>query len=93
MTKTKDVYWAFCTYDGHQYRWARGFILASNKKDATIKGRKRVMVERRRAYKQMGVDLRYAPKLKGGAYRVRVWRDPERSCAPTFRHYVERARA
>jgi hypothetical protein len=89
----KPVYWAYCTYDAHEGRWARGFILAANREEATKKARKRVTIERRRAYRQMGVDPRLAPKVKGGCYRVRVWKDPGRDSAVTSKHYTERRTA
>ncbi len=56
----KLVYWAYCTYDAHEGRWARGFILAANREEATTKARKRVTIERRRVYKRLGMNPQFA---------------------------------
>ncbi len=86
----KLVYWAYCTYDAHEGRWARGFILAANREEATTKARKRVTIERRRVYKRLGMNPQFASAAKGGCYRVRVWKDPGRDSAVTSKHYTER---
>jgi hypothetical protein len=85
----KQVYWGYCTHREAEGRWARGFVLASNRHDAIKKATRRVVRERRRFAKANG--LASQPMVSRGTYRVRVWRDPKRTTAPqTARHYTER---
>ncbi len=89
----KLVYWAYCTYNAYERRWARGFVLASNKETAIKKARRRVTEERRRIYRELSMNPRFAPAVKGGNYRVRVWKDPEQKTAVSSKHYAERRTA
>lgn len=85
----KRFYWAYCCYKAHHGRSARGFVLASSRDEAEKKARRRVVVERRRLSKQQGITFGEIPRR--GQYAIRVWRDPQRTCAPVqARHYVER---
>jgi hypothetical protein len=84
----KTTYWGFCNFPTVEGRVARGFVLASSVADATTKARKRVTVERRRIGRKLKTLLEPVPQR--GRYRVRVWKDPEMTTAPSCKHYVER---
>ena len=84
----KKTYWGFCNFPEAEGRIARGFVLASGVAEATKKARKRVAVERRRIGRELKTLL--GPVPHRGRYRVRVWKDPERTTAPSSKHYVER---
>ena len=91
--KAELVYWAFCCWREYEGRRARGFVLASNQHDALKKARKRVVHERRRFAKSVGL-LDIGVMSNRGRYAVRVWRDPSKATAPhDCKHYIERERS
>lgn len=86
------IYWAFCCHADAVGRWARGFVLATSKKEATAKARKRVKKERRNLARTAGLPRTELPRR--GVHALRVWPDPNRLTAPrAARHYVERRTA
>jgi len=89
------IYWAYATHRDAEGRWARGFILAVDRTEALHKARRRLVTERNRVAKAMNMTPRQLSPLGRGraTYRVRVWKDPDRSCAPRqARHYQEKER-
>ena len=86
----KQVYWAYCCWQESDGRIARGFVLATNKNEAEKKAHHRVVIERRQIAHKLNV-ISLGPLPKRGRYRIRVWKDPQKTTAPaTTRCYAER---